>query len=117
VRTVKYTNLYKLDPYKERVSQLEDYFNTQKNNAKILEFGRARLREDIKILHLKDMKRTKDGVTFAEVGNGNLNMDGIIKAAKSVGIRDFIVEQDTCDRDPLTSARISFENLKKIMEN
>jgi len=72
--------------------------------------------KDIKILHLKDMKRTQDGVTFAEVGEGNLNISGIVKTAKSLGIENFIVEQDLCDGDPLTSARISFENLKKIME-
>lgn len=50
----KYTNLYRLEPYKERVSRLEGYFNGQKNNAKVLEFGKARLREDIKILQRKE---------------------------------------------------------------
>ena len=51
-----------------------------------------------------------------EIGVGNLNMRGIIDTAKKCGIISFIVEQDICDGDPLVSAKISFENLKKIME-
>ena len=70
----------------------------------------------VRILHLKDLKRTPEGVTFAEIGVGNLNMRGIIDTAKKCGITSFIVEQDICDGDPLVSAKISFENLKKIME-
>ena len=71
--------------------------------------------KNTKILHLKDMKRTQEGVTFAEIGVGNLNMAGIIKTAKAMGISDFIVEQDVCDGDPLNSAKISIENLKEIL--
>ena len=69
----------------------------------------------IKILHLKDMKRVPDGVTFTEVGEGNLNMVGIIKCAKQLGISDFIVEQDICDGDPLDSAETSIKNIKRIL--
>jgi sugar phosphate isomerase/epimerase len=70
----------------------------------------------IKLLHLKDMKRVEEGVTFSEVGEGNLNMPGIINTAKASGIDTFIVEQDMCDGDPLKSAEISYNNLKKIMQ-
>ncbi len=69
----------------------------------------------IKILHLKDMKRTADGVTFAEVGAGNINMTGIIELSRKLGIRDFIVEQDICDGDPITSAEKSYSYIKKIL--
>ncbi|MBE6597402.1 MAG: sugar phosphate isomerase/epimerase [Ruminococcaceae bacterium] len=69
----------------------------------------------VKILHLKDMKRAIDGPTFAEIGRGNLNMLGIVECAKSVGIDCFVVEQDKCDGDPLESARMSIEHLKKII--
>lgn len=68
-----------------------------------------------KILHLKDMKRTQNGPTFAEIGVGNINFDGIIKIAENIGIEYFIVEQDICDGDPLDSARISCEYLKKLL--
>jgi sugar phosphate isomerase/epimerase len=68
-----------------------------------------------KILHLKDMKRTLEGPTYAEIGVGNLNFKGIVETAKKVGIEHFIVEQDECDGDPLDSARISCEFLRKIL--
>ena len=71
--------------------------------------------ERIKILHLKDMKRVADGVTFSEVGEGNLNMKGIIKCALENGISTFIVEQDLCDGNPVDSARISYKNISKIL--
>ena len=71
--------------------------------------------KNTKILHLKDMKRTQEGVTFAEIGVGNINMPGVIKTAKAMGISDLIVEQDICDGDPLNSAKISIENLKEIL--
>jgi sugar phosphate isomerase/epimerase len=70
----------------------------------------------VKILHVKDMKRTPDGVTFAEVGIGNINISGIIKEAKKHKIGCFIVEQDICDFDPLESAKISADNMKKLLE-
>ncbi|WP_353625689.1 sugar phosphate isomerase/epimerase [Bacillus sp. JCM 19041] len=49
----------------------------------------------VPIIHLKDMK--KDGGTFAEVGEGKLDISGIIQAAKEAGTSYFIVEQDKCD--------------------
>ncbi len=65
------------------------------------------------ILHLKDMKFTMDGPTFAEVGSGNLYMEGIIQTALNVGISRFVVEQDKCDKDPLESIKESFEYLRR----
>ncbi len=70
----------------------------------------------IKILHLKDLKRMEQGHFFAEVGNGNLYMKGILKTAQSCGVRNFIVEQDECDGDPFESLRLSYQNLQKILE-
>ncbi len=72
--------------------------------------------ERITMLHLKDMKRTLDGPTFSEVGAGNINMKGILRCAKALGISDFIVEQDQCDPAPLVSAKISIDNIKKILK-
>ena len=69
----------------------------------------------IKILHLKDMQRTVDGVTFSELGNGNMNMKGIIDKAKSLGISQLIVEQDVCSIDSLLSAEISVNYLKGVI--
>jgi sugar phosphate isomerase/epimerase len=70
--------------------------------------------ERVKILHLKDMKREKEGVTFAEIGNGNINFAGVIECAKKKGIDVFIVEQDESE-DALVSAKISIDNLRKLI--
>lgn len=71
-----------------------------------------RLRGRVKILHLKDLKYTKDGQTFAEVGKGNLYFEGIIPLALDCGISHFVVEQDECDGDPIESLKQSFDYLK-----
>lgn len=71
----------------------------------------------VKILHLKDMKRIYGGHTFAEVGNGNLYFEGIVKTAIECGVENFVVEQDVCEGDPLISIKQSFEHIKNILED
>ena len=66
----------------------------------------------VKILHLKDMKRTESGHTYAEIGSGNLYFEGIIQTAKEAGSQYFIVEQDVCEGDPLDSLKKSISYLK-----
>jgi sugar phosphate isomerase/epimerase len=70
-----------------------------------------KLGDRVKILHLKDMKRTVDGPTYAEIGVGNINFKGIADVAKNIGVEHFIVEQDKCDIDSLISAKISYDYL------
>ena len=67
----------------------------------------------VKILHLKDMKRTVDGPTYAEIGVGNINFKGIIESAEKIGVAHYIVEQDKCDGDSLTSAEMSYNYITK----
>lgn len=64
-----------------------------------------------KQIHLKDMDPTDS--SFAEVGTGLMDLPGIFKAAKAAGSEWVIVEQDTCKRPALESAKISIDNLKK----
>lgn len=99
---------------KELVDLMPDIYWLQHGGVDVRDFI-ERYAERIKLLHLKDMKRVADGVTFAEVGCGNLNMRGIISTAINVGIRNFIVEQDICDKNPLISAKASFENAKELL--
>ena len=73
----------------------------------------TKLSSRTKILHLKDMKRTAEGVTFAEIGEGNLWWDGILPLALSMGIEYYVVEQDKCDGDPLESIEISYRYLRR----
>ena len=51
---------------------------------------------------------------FAEIGEGNLNWDGILEACRESDVEWYIVEQDVCQRDPFESMKISFENLKAM---
>ena len=73
-----------------------------------------KLKGRIKILHLKDAKMTPDGLTFAEIGKGNLFWEGIIETAKNSCVEWFVVEQDKCDNSPLHSIKNSAEYLLKL---
>lgn len=77
---------------------------------RFLELVRGR----VKILHLKDMKRTPEGHTFAEVGSGNLYFPGILQLAEEIGVQQLVVEQDFCDGDPLESLKTSIGYLRSI---
>ncbi len=73
-----------------------------------------KLSDRIVLLHLKDMVVHDHKQIFAEIGEGNLNWDAILKAARAAGTKWYIVEQDTCQRDPFESLEISLENLKAM---
>jgi sugar phosphate isomerase/epimerase len=66
----------------------------------------------IPVVHLKDMVMGEDGPLMAEVGEGNLNWPAILEACRDAGVRWYVVEQDTCRRDPFESLAISFQNLR-----
>ena len=65
------------------------------------------------IVHFKDMTMRAGKQIMAEVGEGNLNWPSILQACKEAGVRWYIVEQDTCERNPFESLAISLKNLKK----
>lgn len=61
------------------------------------------------LLHLKDyMVDAANNVTMGEIGSGNLDWPGIVRAAEGAGCWWFIVEQDTCPGDPVESLEKSF---------
>ena len=71
-------------------------------------------------MHVKDyMIVPRTGIlesvprSFAPVGTGNLNWEGIIKTAKEIGIKNYVVEQDDFieGEEPFESVKISFDNL------
>lgn len=65
----------------------------------------------IDILHLKDMGMA--GSQFiTEIGNGNLNFDGIVDVAEKIGVKHYVVEQDTCPADPFDSLKFSHDYIK-----
>jgi len=73
-----------------------------------------KLESRLPILHMKDYKINSEGAPdFAEIGNGNLDWKGIIKAAQDSGCKWFIVEQDTCPEDPFDSLKISYDFIRE----
>ena len=75
----------------------------------------GKLKGRIPCVHLKDMAVDSDRKQFmAEVGEGNLNWPAILTACKHAGVEWYIVEQDTCRRDPFESLKISLGNLKEM---
>ncbi len=69
----------------------------------------------IPAIHLKDMAVTPDRQqVMAEVGEGNLNFPGIFQAARAAGVEWYIVEQDSCQRDPFEAVAISLRNVKAM---
>ena len=47
-----------------------------------------------------------------EVGAGNLHWPAILNACKTAGVEWYVVEQDTCWRDPFDSLETSLKNLQ-----
>jgi len=71
------------------------------------------LSERIPMIHVKDMAVVdrKSGV-MAPVGEGNLDWDHILSAARRGGTTAFIVEQDECLRDPFDCLASSYRFLR-----
>lgn len=68
--------------------------------------------EYIDVVHLKDMKIVEDKETFAEVGEGNMDWDGIIRACKKADVKWYAIEQDICDGNPFDSLKISLDHIR-----
>lgn len=71
-----------------------------------------KLKGRIPLVHLKDMTVRDGKPIMAEIGEGNMNWPAILAACKRAGVEWYIVEQDTCERDPFESLAISLKNLK-----
>lgn len=80
-------------------------------------------RDRIRMLHLKDRKPgfpatqqlNSSAEHFTEVGNGNIDFKAILEQAQAQGIEYYFVEQDSTDKSPLESIRISYNNLRKLL--
>ncbi len=67
----------------------------------------------IPVMHFKDLTIVNNEQRFAEVGMGNLNWEGIIPLCEAGGTQWYVIEQDTCEREPIDSVRLSVEYLQK----
>ena len=77
----------------------------------------------IDILHLKDMTIKKDTASgkllpyITEVGYGNLSLDPIMETAERIGVKHYVVEQDTnFTGTPFNSLKMSADVLAKYMK-
>ncbi len=68
------------------------------------------------VIHVKDLAAEKKNgrVWFTPLGEGVLNWSEIFKAGSEAKVEWYVYEQDTCEGDPIDSARIS---LKFLQEN
>lgn len=66
----------------------------------------------IDVLHLKDMAYGADGSFITEIGNGNIYWEGVIEEALKIGVKSFVIEQDTCPGDPFDSLQQSVDYLR-----
>jgi len=64
------------------------------------------------VMHFKDMTMKGREQIMTEVGEGNLDWPGVIEACEAAGSEWYVVEQDTCQRDPFESLEISLNNIK-----
>ena len=72
-----------------------------------------RLSGRINVIHAKDRQViTQRGPVMAPVGEGLMNWETILAAARSGGTKHVVVEQDECFRDPFDCLRSSYEFLK-----
>lgn len=67
------------------------------------------------IIHVKDVHpdARPDAWKFIELGKGLLDWPAVFAAGREAGVEWYVYEQDTCDGDPLESARVSYDFLKK----
>ena len=66
------------------------------------------------MIHFKDLHVNADKnftAEMCEVGEGNLDWDKIIEACDEAGAQWALVEQDTCNRDPFISLKMSYDYL------
>jgi sugar phosphate isomerase/epimerase len=64
--------------------------------------------------HVKDMKAAPDR-GFTEVGDGTIPYRDIFKSSGISGMKYFFIEQDDCGMDSLLSVRISYNNVKDVL--
>jgi sugar phosphate isomerase/epimerase len=67
----------------------------------------------VPLVHLKDMEAGEERF-FAEVGEGIMDWAPVFSAGEAAHVQWYIVEQDRCRRPSMESARLSYENLKKM---
>lgn len=66
-------------------------------------------------LHIKDMKVENGKKRSIEIGLGHLDIANLINVGNNYGIDWFVVEQEQFDGDPMESAKVNMDSLKRIL--
>lgn len=75
-----------------------------------------RLKDRLDLIHLKDMAVIELNRTdTAEIGEGNMNMAGILAVCGDMKVKYLIIEQDNSRIDPFESLKISRTNLLRML--
>ena len=74
----------------------------------------AKYKDRAPLIHIKDMT-AGDNPTFAEVGTGVMDFPSIFKAAEGGIAAVWIVEQDRCAGDSMEAAKLSHDNIRKLL--
>ncbi len=80
------------------------------------------------VLHMKDFSGLLPGcihaagerkeARFTEVGEGVVNIQGVVRAAEPCGVEWLVVEQDRMgDLEPMESVRVSCRNLRRMVDD
>ena len=132
----KYDGEFLLDLIKNNTSKLGfelDVHWIQRAGVNPVEFIK-KYTSRVSLLHLKDYRighfsvdqsdlkdiskffeKFANLIEFAEVGEGNLDMKGVIDAGLESGAQYFLIEQDdTYGRDPFDCLKTSADNLRKL---
>jgi sugar phosphate isomerase/epimerase len=65
----------------------------------------------VPVIHVKDYTVVGNDSQFGAIGEGNLDWPAFIPACHKAGVKWYIVEQDTCPRDPFDCLASSYQYL------
>lgn len=66
-------------------------------------------------IHLKDVAVRGGATVYGEIGEGNLDWDGILAACRETGVEWYAVEEDDCPGDPFDSLARSLAYLQRFL--
>ena len=97
----------------DRFKLLVDVYWVQVGGANPIQFL-EKYKKNISIVHLKDLEIIGGKQTTAPLGQGNMDLEGIITRCEDIGVEWYAIEQDQCLTDPFECLRTSLTYLKNL---
>jgi sugar phosphate isomerase/epimerase len=73
-------------------------------------------RDIISLIHLKDGKKGQGEAVLTAIGEGEINIGEVIKAAEEIGLTSVIIENDNPKPNGIENMKITMKNLKEIFK-